>query len=102
FGGQEIAGGEVSQGQAQDLSYGVNGRQEVVFLSREHALIEMGARAEDLGDLAFHQLAGACILDLIADGHLAASFEEASDVSIGGMEGNTAHGNDAALGESDI
>ena len=48
-----------------------------VFCRGEHPVIEMRARAEDLGDLAFHQLPGFGILHLVADGDLASGLEQA-------------------------
>jgi hypothetical protein len=43
------------------------------------------ARAEDLRDGAFDQLAGAGLFELVADGDLAPGLEDAGDVAAGGM-----------------
>src|SRR5262249_24571506 len=62
----------------------------------------MRPRRKDLGDLAFNELARTRILDLIADGHLASCAEQSSDVGVGCVKGNAAHGNYAAFGEGDV
>ena len=80
----------------------IDRRQEIVPLRREHPLVEMRARAEDLRHLALHQLPGPRVLHLVADGHLAPGLEQAPDVGVGGVEGNAAHRHDAALGQRHV
>jgi hypothetical protein len=62
----------------------------------------MGARAEDLRDLPFDQMAGAGVFHLIANRDFATGFEETRDVITGGVVGNAAHRNEAAPGEGDV
>ncbi len=62
----------------------------------------MGSRAQNPCHLPFHQLPRPRLLDLITNGHLASRFQDLADVSIGGMVWDAAHGNRAALGQSDI
>jgi hypothetical protein len=68
----------------------------------QEALVEMGARAEDLGDLAFDQLARTRLLQLFANSDLAPRLEQAGDVTMSGVEGDAAHGDVAAFGQGDV
>jgi hypothetical protein len=102
FGGHEIAGGQIGQSESENFSRLVNRGEEIIAFRRQHAFVEVGARAEDLGDFAFDQLAGPRFLHLIANGDLASGPEQSADVGIGGMERNAAHGHGAAAGEGDI
>ncbi len=62
----------------------------------------MGSRAEHLGDLPPDELSLARIFHLVADGHLAAGFEEPPDVAIGRVVGNAAHGHRTTPGERHV
>ena len=77
--------------QAEDLARGAERGQEIIPLRRQQPFIEMGARAEDLRDLAFDELAGTRLLQLLADGDLASGLEQAADVSAGRVKGDAAH-----------
>ena len=98
----EITRGQIHRGQPEDLSARINGRQEIISIRREQPLVEMGAGAENLRDLALDDLAGAGLLQLLANRHLAAGLEQARDVAAGGVEGDAAHGCLAAFGQGDI
>jgi hypothetical protein len=102
FGGQEIAGGQVHQRQAEDFSRRDNGGEKIVPLGHEHALVEMRAGGEDLGDLALDELAGPGFLELLADGDLATGFEDAGDVIVGGVVRQAAHGDAVARGQRQV
>ena len=62
----------------------------------------MGARTENLRDLAFDQLTGPRLLHLIADGDLAAGLEQPGDVVIRGVKRDAAHGHRAPLGQRHV
>ncbi len=62
----------------------------------------MGARTENLRDLAFDQLTRQRLLHLIADGHLAAGLEQAADVIIRRVKRDAAHGHRAPLGQRHV
>ena len=102
FGGEKFARGQVGSSESVSFADLIDSREKVVALGGEHAFVEMRARAEDLGDFAFDELAGAGVFDLIANGDLAPSFENAANIAVCGMERYAAHGNDAAFGEGDI
>ena len=102
FGHEEIAGGEVDEGEAAGLAAGIDGGEEVVPLGHEHAVIEVGAGGKDLGDLAFDEFAGLGFLELLADGDLAAGAEDAGDVAVGGVKGQAAHGDAIPGGEGEV
>ena len=59
----------------------INGGQKIIPFRDEHPFVEMRAGRKDLRDLAFDKLAGARILDLIADGDLASGLEDAARCS---------------------
>src|SRR5207248_3704043 len=67
-----------------------------------HAFIEVSSRTEDLRHLAFDELAGPGVLDLIANRDFASGLEQPSDVRISGVKRNTAHRNHTALRQSDV
>ena len=98
----EIAGREVHGRQAEDLAAEAEGGQEIISFRGQEALVEMGAGAENLRDFALDELAGAGLLQLLANRHLASGFEQAGDVGAGGVEGDAAHGRVAAFGQGDI
>ena len=102
LGGLEIAGGQIHRGQAEHFSARINGRQEIISIRRQQPLVEMGARAENLRDLALDDLAGAGLLQLLANRHLASGLEQARDVAAGGVEGDAAHGRLPAFGQGDV
>ena len=102
FGGLEAAGGQIHQGESVNFTGDTHGGEEVVALGDKHPFIEVRAGREDLRDLTFDELAGAGFFNLIADGDLASGLENARDVTVGGMEGDAAHRDDAALGERDV
>jgi hypothetical protein len=80
----------------------IHSSKKIVSLGREHPFVEVGSRAEDLGDLAFDKLAGAGFFDLIANGDFAPGFKNAADIGIGGVKRDAAHGNNAAFCEGNI
>ena len=102
LGGFEVSGGQVHHRQAVAFAVGIDRRQEIITLGLQHALVEVGAWAEDLGDLAFDELAGPGLLHLIADGDLAASPEDAGQVAPRGVIGNAAHGDHPPLGQGHV
>ena len=62
----------------------------------------MGAGTEDLGHLAFDELAGPRVFHLVADGDFASGLEQLRDVAAGRVKRNAAHGHGAAFGQRDI
>jgi hypothetical protein len=102
FGGEEVAGRQVREGQAEGSSEGIDRGQEVVSLGGQDALVKVGAGAQDLGHLALDELAGPGVLHLVADGDLAAGPQEPADVGMGGVEGDAAHRNHAPFRQRHI
>ncbi len=92
----KIAGGQVHQRQAEDFSARTDGGEEIVSLGHEHAFVEMRAGREDLRDLAFDEFAGPGVFKLIANGDFASGLEDSTDVSVGRMMRNAAHGHAVA------
>ena len=99
---QKIAGGQIHERQAEYFPRRTNRRKEVVPLGHEHSFIEMGAGREDLGDLAFDELAGPGVFELIANGDLATGPEQPANVSIRRVMRQAAHGKTVARGERQI
>src|SRR5208283_3010635 len=110
FGGQEFAGGEIHEGQADDGERGIvgGGGEEIVFAGVEDGDVGGGAGSDDAGDFAANKLfAGAGLLHLFADGDFEAGADEASEIGIGGVVRNATHGNGLAFfaiagGEGDL
>ena len=63
FGGQEIAGGQIHQREAEGFAARTDGGEEVVPLGHEHPFVEVRAGREDLRDLAFDEFAGLGFLE---------------------------------------
>jgi hypothetical protein len=68
----------------------------------QHPFVEVGARAKDLRNLALDETARARVFHLITNGDFASGFEQASDVTAGGVKRDAAHGNHAAFGQRHI
>jgi len=102
LGGEEIAGGQVHEHEAEAFCGGANGGQEIVAVGGEQPFVEVRARRKDLGDLAFDELAGAGFFELVANGDLASGAEQPPDVGGGGVVGQTAHGHAVAAGEREV
>jgi hypothetical protein len=97
----EFAGGEIEpRGVETGL---VEGERAEVVVLRGVELVggERGARREDAGELALHQLAGLGGLGLVADGDLFAGGEKLGDVIVGRVVGDARHRGVAALGQGD-
>ncbi len=88
----EVAGREVHARDAERRADGVHGGEKVVPLGREHPFVEVRAGREDLRDVAFDELAGLGVLELVADGDFAAGAQESRDVAVGGVMRQAAHG----------
>ena len=84
-----------------------DGAEKIVLL-RAKLGVGGGAGGDDAGDLAAHQFLGEFgVLHLVADGDLVALADELGDVSLGGVVGNSAHGDGNAIdllarGEGDL
>ncbi len=84
-----------------------DGAEKVVLL-RAELRVGGGAGGDHAGDLAAHQLLGELgVLHLVADGDLVSLADELGDVALGGMVGNSAHGQGDAIdllarGEGDL
>ena len=84
-------------GQAEGFAAGAEGGQEIIPFRGQEAFVEVRSRTEDLRDLPLDQLAGPRLLHLVADGHFAPRLQEPGDVAVGGVKGNAAHGDVAAV-----
>ena len=98
----EVAGRQVHGRHTEPAARSGNGDEEIVAPGLEHALVEVCARADDLGDLALDQLPWLGCLDLITDGHLAAGLQQLGHVAAGGVVRDAAHRRVAALGQCDV
>ena len=95
FGGAEVSRGEVEQRYGRSLTIGVQGTEEVVAV-RAEGRIDGGAGGEDAGDLAANDLLGELgVFHLLADGDAVALAQKAGDVGLGGVVGDSAHGDGA-------
>ena len=81
--------------------YSVAVQAEVLRELAPASVIEIGP-GRGVFAAMFRQLSGARVLHLVADGDLAAGFEQSGDVAAGGVIGNAAHGHGAAVGERDV
>ena len=102
FRGEEIAGGQIHEREAEVFPGGTNGGEKVVFLRDEHSFIEVRAGRENLGDLAIDEFAGLGFLGLLADGDLASGSKQATDVRVRRVMRQAAHRNAIARGEGEI
>ncbi len=92
FGGAEFAGGDIDVGEAGARAVARDSCEVIVFVRAEQVRVGRGARRDDAGDFAAHQLlAGTGLFDLIADGHAIAASDEARDVAFGRVIGDAAH-----------
>ena len=98
----EIAGGQINECQAVVAATLINGTKEVVPLGREHPLVEVRSRREDLGDRSFHKLARFRLFSLITDRDLLARLQQARDVGVRRVERDAAHRHVLAFGERDV
>ena len=88
----ELAGREVDGGEPER---GVSGDRDdvVVAARREELVLEDRARSDDLDDVPLHDPPGLRrILELLADRHATAHFEQAGDVLVHGLHGDAREG----------
>ena len=93
---------KISHREAKPAVQGIDCGQKIIAFRCEYSLVEMCSRAENLCDIAFHELAGARFLQLLANGDFAAGLEQFADIRLRGMERNAAHGNHSALRERHV
>ena len=98
----EVTGRQVHGRHTEPTAGGGYGDEKIVAPGLEHALVEVCARADDLGDLALDQLPWLGCLDLITDGHFAAGLQQLGHIAAGGMVRDAAHRRVAALGQCDV
>ena len=80
----------------------IHGGEKIVSLGDQHPFVEMCAGREDLCDLAFDELAGPGVFELVADGDFASGLEQPADVGVRGVMRQTAHRHAVARGERKV
>ncbi len=93
-----LAGRDIAVGEREAVLLPDDGGEVVVFLLTEHRLLRQRAGGHDADDLPPDETLGQLgVLHLLADGHLVAALDEARDVSLRGMERDSAHGSPFVL-----
>ncbi len=97
FGGAEVAGGEVEEGETGGVAGDVDCGEVIGLLGGESG-IEGGSGGENAGDFAADDLFGELwVLHLLADGDAVALAKKPGDVVVRGVPGDAAHGRVALL-----
>ena len=92
LGDDELAGGVIDGGKAVAVFDFREGGEVVRALIVEESEVVDGASGEDAGDLALDEFPGNGLGGLLGDGDSFTSLEEAGDVVLCGVIGDTAHG----------
>ena len=92
FGHEKFACGNIQEGHAHARLAEMDGRQEVVLATIQDIVAHGYAWCDEFGDAALHQFLGEFrVLQLVANGHAIASADEAWQVRIEGVVGETGH-----------
>ena len=88
FGGEELAGGYVEQGETRDSLAEVDGGEEIVLAAREHIIVESHAGRHKLGDTALDEfLCQLGVFELLADSDTLAGADKLGQIGVEGMMG---------------
>ncbi len=99
---RELAGGVIDHRQAEATAVHAHRGEVIVAAVVEEGEVVDGAGRDDLADLALHDLAGDRLGGLLRDGDSPAGLDEFRNVVLGGVMGDPAHGDAAALGEGHV
>jgi len=98
----EFAGGKLEEGEAVEAAGAVDAGEVVRAGGLEHGVLEERAGRENGGDAALDDaLGGGGVLELVAEGNLAAGAEDLRGVDVDRVVGHAAHRDALALGERD-
>ena len=98
-GDEDLAGGDVAEGEPGTLRPGPERGEEVVLAVLEHVALDQRAGGDDADDLPIDQPLGlGGVLGLFADGDLVALGDQPRDVRLGGVVRHAAHGGTLGLG----
>jgi len=102
LGDDELAGGVVDGGEAEGGFIFREGGEVVRALVVEEGEVVYGTSGEDAGDLSINEFPRDRLGSLLGDGDAFPRFQQAGDVVLRGMVGDSAHGRAAAFCEGDV
>ena len=98
----ELARRQIHQRQSERAVEMAERHQIIVLVRLQQTLVEMRSWTQDLRHLALHQLAGARLLHLVANGHLSSGLQQPAQIPRGCVERNPAHRHHPALGQRHV